>query len=125
METQLSFFSQTKNIGLHGILAHKYFEMINPKVVTAFWNFHLDNPNVFELFVKFSRQLKSAGRKYYGAHSIIERIRWHVNVETNGDLFKINNNHGACYSRLLMITFPDEFDGFFELRRSPGTIPLV
>ncbi len=118
MEMQLDFFKQTQNIGLHGILEHEFFQMLNPKIVRKFWIYHEKNPHVFNLFLRFSKEMKAAGRGYFGAQSIIERMRWFTNIETKGDLFKISNDYASCYSRLVMVTFPEEFKDFFVLKYS-------
>lgn len=100
---------------------HPLFDDILPHVVEKFFTFHNENPKIYDLFEKFAYQLRAAGREYYGAKSIIERIRWHTGVETKGDDFRINNNHAPCYARLLMIRKP-EFLGFLKTRKSPGTV---
>ena len=82
-----------------------------------FKKFHQDNPRIFELFHLYATQTKEAGHKRYSAKTIIERIRWHVNVETRtDDEFKINNNYTSRYSRLLEQTYP-EFQGFLYKRK--------
>lgn len=101
---------------------HPLFGMLKPHIVKNFWQYHQNNPHVFELFLKYARQLKVAGREHYGTKAIIERVRWHLTVETVGDDFKLNNNYTSCYARLLTINYPGEFDHFFQFRISPGTI---
>ncbi len=104
------------------ITTHSLFDMLAEHVVEKFWIYHKENPHVFELFVKYAIQLRKTGRRHYSAQAIIERIRWHVEVETMGDEFKMNNNYGGCYARLLVVTHP-EFDGFFQFRVTPGFVP--
>lgn len=82
-----------------------------------FREFHASNPRVYELFVKFTLQVVRAGRKRYGAFAILNRIRWHVEIETRGDEFKVNNNWSPFYARLFMQDHP-QHDGFFETRAS-------
>lgn len=96
---------------------------VAPNVVESFCSYHVENPQVWNLLIKFAKQLKAAGRNSYSIVSIFERIRWHAAVETNGDQFKLNNNYRSCYARMLMAKHP-EFEGMFELRASPGTVPL-
>lgn len=103
------------------ITLHSLFDMLSDDVVEKFWSYHKENPHVFQLFLKFARQLRESGRKHYSSQAICERIRWHVEVDTRGDEFKMNNNHNACYGRLLVILYP-EFDGFFQFRESPGCV---
>lgn len=103
--------------------AQELFRSLRPHIVDKFWEYHEENPHVYELFKRFAGELKVSGRKNYGAKAIIERIRWHLMVETHGEDFKMANNHTSCYARLLMAMEPS-FEGFFELRHSPGTVPL-
>lgn len=79
------------------------------------WNFHEENPAVWDLFQAFTFEAINAGHKHYSAMAIIQRIRWHTGVETKGSRFKINNNHVAYYARMFHVAYP-EHDGFFRLR---------
>ena len=78
-------------------------------------DFHRENPIVFDLFVRFSREAARGGRRHFGARMIGERIRWYCAVETEGDEFKVNNNYWPYYSRLAMLVYPD-LAGLFETR---------
>lgn len=80
-----------------------------------FAKFHEANPEIYVLFEQFARQAKAAGFKHYGAKSIVERIRWHCQVETHNGGFKINNNLTSRYARLLAADHP-EFKDFFRNR---------
>lgn len=120
--SQLSLFDY-KQASVEDVKNHPLFSTVRPHIVENFWEYHKQNPHVFELFVRFTRELQRAGRAHYGIGAITERIRWHLGVETQGEDFKMANNHRSCYARLLMATFP-EFENFFETRRSPGTVPL-
>jgi hypothetical protein len=44
-------------------------------------------------------------------------MRWHMGLATAGDEYKLNNVWTSRYARLLVATYPGEFDGFLELRR--------
>ena len=79
--------------------------------------FHAKNPQVYDLVEQFTQQVIDAGHQHYGMQTILERIRWHVMVETSDDTFKINNNYGAFYARLYMENHP-EHEGFFRTRTS-------
>jgi hypothetical protein len=81
-----------------------------------FREFHRDNPQVFDLFLKFSNQALSAGRTRFSAYCVAERIRWFTWIETSDPEFKLNNNHIPFYSRLVMLVRPELFEGFFKLR---------
>jgi hypothetical protein len=95
------------------------FTDLAPNIVEKFWKYHEENPHVFEILMKFAMQIKRSGRNRYSIVSIFERVRWHYEIETTGDEFKINNSYRSCYSRLLIMKDPS-FDGFFETRVSPG-----
>ena len=74
-----------------------------------------ENPHIYLLFVKFTKEAKGSGRCSYSSNAIFERIRWFVDVETSGDTFKINNNYRPYYARKMMQDYP-EFSGFFRTR---------
>jgi hypothetical protein len=106
--TQLTLFEVSQS---------SQFADLAPHVVNTFWRFHEENPHVFELFKKFTADLRAMGFKRYGIGSITERIRWHIATETRNDEFKINNNHRSCYARLLILDNP-ELAQFFSTRES-------
>lgn len=74
-----------------------------------------DNPQVWELFVRFARELRASGLRRAGAKLIVERIRFEVAVKTVGDDFKLNNDFTSRLARRLVLHDPS-FDGFFEFR---------
>ena len=65
----------------------------------AFNKFDMDNPNVWEMFLRFTDQLVSRGYKRLSASLVTERIRWETTIVTRGSAFKICNNHRAYYAR--------------------------
>lgn len=77
--------------------------------------FHEENPQVWELFKKYTFEVVNTGRKHYSVNAIIERIRWHTNIETTGERFKISNNHRAYYARFFNEQHP-ELNGFFKTK---------
>lgn len=79
------------------------------------WDFHKENPQVWQLFEHFTNQVIAAGHKHYSAAAIIQRIRWHTDVETTDAAFKINNNHHPYYARYFHHVHP-QHDGFFRTR---------
>lgn len=84
---------------------------------TAWSAFHRDNPQVFEMFLRFARQAKAAGRERFGARLIWERLRWHSSIELRSDdPWRLNDHHVGYYSRLAMLLYPDELGGVFERR---------
>jgi hypothetical protein len=82
-----------------------------------FLAFHAANPHVFARFADAARRLKRQGRRRFGAKAIVEEMRWHTGVATEGDPYKLNNVWTSRYVRLLVSAYPGEFDGFLELRR--------
>jgi len=79
-----------------------------------FWQYHKENPQVYTLFKKFTFSVIDTGRKYYSAMGIIQRIRWHTDIEGKGT-FKINNNYTPGYARLFERDHP-AYKGFFRMR---------
>lgn len=77
--------------------------------------FHAENPHVYDLFKKYSEMAFSRGFKRFSAKAVFERLRWHLNFETSGDVFKLNNNYTALYARKLVSEHP-KFLNFFEMR---------
>jgi hypothetical protein len=93
----------------------RLFGDVSAELLSLFKAFHLANPKVYELFCKYAREAKAAGRERFSHWMIVNRIRWYTAVETRGDDFKVNNNFIALYARLLVWQDPS-FDGFFQLR---------
>lgn len=85
------------------------------KLDARFEKFHKDNPKIMELFLHFARQAKDSGLKRMGAKAIMERIRWHISVDTIGSDFKCNNSYTSRYARLAVKEIP-ELKGLFEMR---------
>ena len=82
----------------------------------AFAEFHRANPEVGELFKRFTLATIAAGHRHSRPAAILHRIRWHVAIETKSrDGLKINSNHAAYYSRLWEREHP-EHAGFFRKR---------
>ena len=52
------------------------------------WIFHHDNPTIYELFKRFTFEVIERGHDKYSSKAIFERIRWHTDIETNGDELK-------------------------------------
>lgn len=87
-------------------------DLFNDTKRDKFNEFHRDNPGVYKLFKKFAFQLIEAGCKRLGSKQIIERIRFETAIKTQGDDFKINNNHTCFYSREFCKEFPEHLDKF-------------
>ena len=85
--------------------------------------FHEANPQVWELFKKFTFEAIAAGLAHYSSDAVAQRIRWHTTVETKpvaeGDSTKINDHYRAYYARMFHREFP-QHDGFFRNRVQPS-----
>jgi len=78
------------------------------------WAWHRENPDVYELFKRFTLDVIRRGHDSYSSKAIFERIRWHSDVETQGgDPFRMSNNFTPYYARLFMVEHP-EHQGFFR-----------
>jgi len=80
-----------------------------------FEDFDIAHPEVYTHFQDFANQIRGAGHTKYGAKTIIERIRWEIDLKSSDGEFKINNNFISRYARKLINEDP-AFEGFFNLR---------
>jgi hypothetical protein len=75
------------------------------------------NEHVIELFLKFAREAKAAGKGHFGIGAIAERVRWEVYItRKEADPWKINNSYRSRLARLLVKRDPS-LEGFFEFRK--------
>jgi hypothetical protein len=81
-----------------------------------FEKYDKENPEIWDLFVKYAFEAKNKGFEHYSANGIFEVIRWHTKAHGN-DGFKVNNTYRPDYSRKIMNLYP-EFDGFFRIRET-------
>jgi len=79
------------------------------------WDWHKQNPHVYEMFKKFTFHAIERGHKHSSAWLVINRIRWETSIETKGNDFKISNDYIAFYARLFMVEHP-KYDGFFRIK---------
>lgn len=86
------------------------------QIFEAFKRFHANNPGIWALFDRFTGEVVKSERPHYSASAIIERIRWHVDIETAGSEVKINNNFVAYYARMFEAKNPRHM-GFFQKRK--------
>lgn len=78
--------------------------------------FHLRNPDVWRLFVKFTFEKINAGFKNYSVRGVWHRIRWETPAGDDGvERFKLSNNHSRFYGEGFMKKYP-QYDGFFRTR---------
>ena len=79
------------------------------------WRWHKANPHIWKWFERFAFEAIGARQKHYSAWAVVNRIRWHVDIETQGNAFKISNDWIAFYARLFHALHP-EHDGFFRTK---------
>ena len=76
------------------------------------------NMPVLNAFKDHALMLKrQVGRQYYGIMCIQEKLRWDSYFMEEGEQYKLNNNHGPVYGRLIMALVP-ELSGMFRIK--PG-----
>jgi hypothetical protein len=94
--------------------------------LTKFYRYHKENPRVADWFLEKARELKNEEhRKRYGAHALMQKIRWDVNIgviKTDG--FKISNDFNAFYARLILMRDPS-LCGLFALKSSAADALVV
>lgn len=77
--------------------------------------YHQENPDVWIMFERFTKELVNAGVSRLSANRVFERMRWESDV-TGNDGFKLNNDYRPFYSRMYERHHPQ--DPQFTKRRS-------
>ena len=92
-----------------------------------FDRFLADNPEVYEQFRMLAVKLKARGIDRWSAKSLWEVLRWELATSTIANVkdYKLNNNYTSRMARKLMNEEPDDFAGFFELRKLKTDDPLI
>jgi len=82
-----------------------------------FLAFHARHPHVLADMMEQARAEKADGRNMYAIDAHISSVRWNSDLdkEDADDFFKIRNEWGAWYSRLIQMECPDLI-GFFRLK---------
>ena len=82
----------------------------------AFEEYDKANPQVWDAFIRFTKEAIASGHENLSAKLVIERIRWETMIDSRSDDgFKICNNHSAYYARKFHKEFI-EHAGFFRTR---------
>jgi len=84
-------------------------------LLNRFNDFHEKNPEVYELFVRFTFEAIKRGHKRLSAWMITNRIRWETTIVTVNCDYKVSNDYIALYSRKFMKDYP-QYDGFFKIK---------
>lgn len=79
--------------------------------------YHEENPHIYAAFEKFTLEVIATGRKYYSSRTIVERMRWHSQIEAKHDIFKINDHQVPFLARMFESKNP-LYKGFFKKRPS-------
>lgn len=85
------------------------------EIKRKFDDFHAGNPEIYDLFCAFTKELIDLGFASHSADSVIHRVRWESAIKTKGKGFKINNNFVAHYARKWMDEHP-KYPDFFSTR---------
>lgn len=104
---------------VHGLMEQLGLSLARPtradQILEKFLEFHAANPLVWDLFQRFTFEALRRGRARYSADMVVQRIRWHVDVETANGEVKINNNFPPYYARMFHAKYP-QHAGLFETR---------
>lgn len=86
----------------------------------AFVQYHLDNPEVWQWFEKFTLEAIARGRRM-GAKAVAERVRWEIEIEHNRK-FKVGNSWIAYYARIFMLKYRHQrpHNGYFRTKKVKG-----
>jgi len=97
------------------------FPVENPKYQKSmtlqqrFEFFHLQNPHIATMLIRYAKQLQAAGKKRLSINLLFERIRFDYAITTRCDEFKVNNSYRSRYARWIMKTV-SSLNGLFETR---------
>lgn len=81
-----------------------------------FNQYHKNNPQVYELFKRFTFMAIKRGHNRLSAWMIANRIRWETSIETFSVYeYKISNDYIALYARMFMQDHP-QYNGFFKTK---------
>lgn len=87
-----------------------------PDLDERFAKFDADNPAIWRHFERFTFMAIGAGREHYSAEAVMQRIRWHIDIDTKSDDgFKFNDHFRKRYALKFHLEHP-QHDGFFEVR---------
>jgi hypothetical protein len=86
--------------------------------IRAFKRFHRENPYVWHRFKEMADKLRAQGRRHYSHDTLISVIRFQHDVTTNGNPFKIANEHKAFYGRWYVKQ--RKCPGFFSFNQMEG-----
>ena len=83
-------------------------------IAERFDAFHEANPHVADALEALAGQWL-ARHKRVGMKALVERLRWESGIQTDGDIWRLNNDYTSRYARLLLARHP-EWVGRIETR---------
>lgn len=83
-------------------------------IAERFDAFHDANPHVADALESLAGQWL-ARHKRVGMKALVERLRWESGIQTDGEIWRLNNNYTSLYARLLLDRHP-EWAGRIETR---------
>jgi hypothetical protein len=96
----------------------KELQGVRSKICVAFFRYHKANPDVYKELIKLVKEARRAGYDKWGIKAAFEVARWERRLDVNTrDKFKLSNEYGAYYSRLIMMQEP-EFFGYLITKNS-------
>lgn len=89
-----------------------------PQKVRNFFKFHQERPELYDEIKSIAHRIMQKTNRSVSFSMIYETARFEVFIrDTNEEVFKMNNNYRAAYSRMLLREFP-MYHGRIELRSS-------
>lgn len=104
---------------LNDILQVQFEGMYNPKKISRYCVWIIDNDDVFRKFKDFAMDIHRRGFRKYSADCILNYLRWHEVFTTSGDPFKINNDFSSMMARHLVYHYPNLHDLFSFRQTGP------
>lgn len=74
--------------------------------------FHQANPHVYQRLRELALDLTAHGHRRIGIGMLFEVLRWQAMIVTEGDDYRLNNNHRSRYARMLAAQEPALADVF-------------
>jgi hypothetical protein len=105
-----------QDLGIRRRPRRSTLRVVQPTIGERFATWIACHPEVYDLAVKLSRQVKARGKTQYSMKAIWEIMRWHYHIERGDEEFVLNNDFTSHLARLIEEREPD-LKGFFEKRR--------
>lgn len=82
----------------------------------GFWDYHRDNPEIYERFKATMYELLNIGHRRLSADGVLHFVRISAMKRGLHEQYKINNNYSAGYARLFIKDHP-QYDDAIQLRQ--------